>query len=124
METWNPWHGCRKISLGCLNCYVYRRHVEFGKDSIIIARISSFDLPVKAGVIRAEDLGFTSDMRNESLSGRRTAPGSLLCCKEDRYLDERCVTGIYSEERESNARYRTDQFPIRWEVSICEKNII
>lgn len=47
MATWNPWHGCRKISLGCLNCYVYRRDVEFGKDSIFIARTSSFDLPVK-----------------------------------------------------------------------------
>ena len=47
MAIWNPWHGCRKISPGCLNCYVYRRDAEFGKDSSIIARISSFDLPVK-----------------------------------------------------------------------------
>ena len=30
-----------------MNCYVYRRDAEFGKDSSIIARISSFDLPVK-----------------------------------------------------------------------------
>lgn len=47
MATWNPWHGCRKISPGCLNCYVYRRDAEFGKDSSIIARTSRFDLPVK-----------------------------------------------------------------------------
>ena len=47
MATWNPWHGCRKVSSGCLNCYVYRRDAEFGKDSSIIARTSSFALPVK-----------------------------------------------------------------------------
>lgn len=47
MATWNPWHGCKKISPGCLNCYVYRRDAEFGKDSSIIARTSSFDLPVR-----------------------------------------------------------------------------
>ncbi|MBE6038714.1 MAG: DUF5131 family protein, partial [Anaerofustis stercorihominis] len=23
MSGWNPWHGCRKISDGCKNCYVY-----------------------------------------------------------------------------------------------------
>ena len=47
MATWNPWHGCKKISPGCLNCYVYRRDAEFGKYSNIIARTSSFDLPVR-----------------------------------------------------------------------------
>ncbi len=24
MANWNPWHGCRKYSEGCQNCYVYR----------------------------------------------------------------------------------------------------
>ena len=22
-DIWNPWHGCRKCSEGCLNCYMY-----------------------------------------------------------------------------------------------------
>ncbi|MFR1499226.1 MAG: DUF5131 family protein, partial [Monoglobus pectinilyticus] len=22
--TWNPWHGCHKISAGCANCYMFR----------------------------------------------------------------------------------------------------
>ena len=22
-DIWNPWHGCKKISEGCLNCYMY-----------------------------------------------------------------------------------------------------
>ena len=33
MAIWNPWHGCKKISSGCENCYVYRRDMQFGKDS-------------------------------------------------------------------------------------------
>ena len=48
MATWNPWHGCRKVSPGCLNCYVYRRDAEVGKDSSFIARTSSFDSAGKA----------------------------------------------------------------------------
>lgn len=47
MSNWNPWHGCHKISTGCLNCYVYRRDAQFGKDSSIVARTGDFDLPVK-----------------------------------------------------------------------------
>lgn len=47
MPIWNPWHGCKKISPGCLNCYVYRRDAEFGKDSSIITKTASFQLPVK-----------------------------------------------------------------------------
>lgn len=37
----------QKISTGCMNCYVYRRDAEFGKDSSIVTRTASFDLPVK-----------------------------------------------------------------------------
>lgn len=21
---WNPWHGCKKVSPGCKNCFVYK----------------------------------------------------------------------------------------------------
>ena len=31
--SWNPWHGCRKISEGCRNCYVYRQDSRHDKDS-------------------------------------------------------------------------------------------
>ncbi len=47
MTTWNPWHGCTKISAGCRNCYMYRRDAEFGKDSSIVTRTASFSLPLK-----------------------------------------------------------------------------
>lgn len=47
MAIWNPWHGCRKITPGCENCYVYRRDAEFGKDASIVSKTASFDMPVK-----------------------------------------------------------------------------
>lgn len=47
MAIWNPWHGCKKISEGCLNCYVYRRDAEFGKDSSAAHRTANFNLPLK-----------------------------------------------------------------------------
>ncbi|MDO4327596.1 MAG: DUF5131 family protein [bacterium] len=47
MAIWNPWHGCHKISPGCLNCYVYRRDAEFGKDSGIVTKTAAFDLPLR-----------------------------------------------------------------------------
>ena len=47
MAIWNPWHGCHKISPGCLNCYVYRRDSSFGKDSSLVQKTGEFDLPVR-----------------------------------------------------------------------------
>ena len=47
MAIWNPWHGCKKISSGCENCYVYRRDMQFGKDSSIVTKTLDFNLPVR-----------------------------------------------------------------------------
>ena len=47
MEIWNPWHGCHKISEGCLNCYMFRRDAMYDKDSNIVTKTSTFDAPVK-----------------------------------------------------------------------------
>lgn len=47
MPVWNPWHGCHKISTGCQNCYVYRIDSRYGKDSSIVTKTSSYDLPLK-----------------------------------------------------------------------------
>lgn len=44
---WNPWHGCHKLSAGCLNCYVYRRDSSFQKDSSIVSKNKDFDLPLR-----------------------------------------------------------------------------
>lgn len=45
--TWNPWHGCDKISPGCANCYVYRRDASVDKDSRVVTKNAAFDLPVR-----------------------------------------------------------------------------
>lgn len=47
MSTWNPWHGCHKISAGCKNCYVYRQDSKFEKDSSKVFKTQNFDLPIK-----------------------------------------------------------------------------
>lgn len=30
-KTWNPWHGCTKVSPGCAHCYMYREKARYGK---------------------------------------------------------------------------------------------
>jgi len=46
-KTWNPWHGCRKLSEGCRHCYVYRRDAKYDIDSTIVRKTKNFDLPVQ-----------------------------------------------------------------------------
>lgn len=45
--TWNPWHGCHKISAGCAHCYVYRMDERHGRDSASVYKTHDFDLPVR-----------------------------------------------------------------------------
>ena len=47
MAIWNPWHGCRKISPGCANCYVYRRDESIGKDASVVSKTGDYALPLK-----------------------------------------------------------------------------
>lgn len=44
---WNMWHGCRKISEGCRNCYVYRQDSKWEKESSEVTKTRQFDLPVR-----------------------------------------------------------------------------
>lgn len=44
---WNLWHGCHKKSEGCQHCYVYCRDAEFGKDSNVVTKTASFNLPIR-----------------------------------------------------------------------------
>lgn len=45
--TWNPWHGCKKLSEGCANCYVYRSDARYERDSTIVTKTSNFNLPIR-----------------------------------------------------------------------------
>ena len=45
--SWNLWHGCHKKSEGCKNCYVYRRDESIGKDSNVVYKTKSFNMPIQ-----------------------------------------------------------------------------
>jgi protein gp37 len=51
IRSWNPWHGCTRVSPGCLHCYVYRRDEAFGSPgaSSLCRRTADFGLPVRRG---------------------------------------------------------------------------
>ena len=46
-KIWNPWHGCHKLSAGCLHCYVYRGDARRNIDSSVITQTQNFDLPLQ-----------------------------------------------------------------------------
>ena len=46
-ETWNPWHGCKRISSGCLSCPVYQKDYRYGRNPSLVFRTKAFDLPVQ-----------------------------------------------------------------------------
>lgn len=48
-QFWNLWHGCRKYSAGCKNCYVYRRDGKYDIDSTKVRKTKNFSLPVVRG---------------------------------------------------------------------------
>ncbi len=45
--SWNPWHGCRRVSEGCRNCYVYRIDGAHGRESSTVTLNSDFLLPLR-----------------------------------------------------------------------------
>lgn len=47
-HTWNPWHGCIKISPGCKNCYMYREKEHYGQNPFVVMRSrTTFRDPLK-----------------------------------------------------------------------------
>jgi protein gp37 len=47
--TWNPWHGCSKVSPGCTFCYMYRDKRRYGQDPMKVVRSkdATFYVPFK-----------------------------------------------------------------------------
>lgn len=46
--TWNPWHGCVKVSPGCKYCYMYRDKEKYGQDPMKVVRSKgNFKDPLK-----------------------------------------------------------------------------
>jgi protein gp37 len=47
-RTWNPWHGCLKVSPGCKLCYMYREKKQYGQNPMLIQRSKTkFNEPLK-----------------------------------------------------------------------------
>lgn len=47
-STWNPWHGCHKVSPGCKNCYMYREKARYGQEPNVVVRSkTTFHAPLK-----------------------------------------------------------------------------
>ncbi len=40
-STWNPWHGCKKVSAGCKYCYMFRDKERYKQDPTVVLRSKS-----------------------------------------------------------------------------------
>jgi protein gp37 len=46
--TWNPWHGCHKISAGCKNCYMFTEKRRYGQDpNVVVKSKTTFGAPLR-----------------------------------------------------------------------------
>lgn len=45
--SYNPWHGCHKISAGCVNCYMFRGDKRFDRDANTVRKTQAFSLPIQ-----------------------------------------------------------------------------
>jgi protein gp37 len=46
--TWNPWHGCTKVSPGCAHCYMFRDKTRYGQNPELVVRSkTTFNDPLK-----------------------------------------------------------------------------
>ena len=104
-ETWNLWHGCHKKSEGCQHCYVFRRDAEFEKDSNIVTKTASFNLPI----------------RRDRQGNWKVPSGSLMwtCFTSDFFIEE---ADAWREDAWLMIQRRSDLhfFMIRHKSIICE----
>lgn len=90
-NIWNPWHGCKKYSDGCKNCYVYRRDNSIGKDPEKVEKTLAFDKPLKKDrngdyKIKAGTLVYlcmTSDFFIEKADGWRDEIWEIIKKRQD-----------------------------------------
>lgn len=91
-DIWNPWHGCRKCSPGCDNCYMYYLDKKHDVDSAIIAKTKTgFNYPMK----RCRDKSF------------KVKSGEILrvCMTSDFFIEE---ADIWRPEAWEMMKIRTD----------------
>lgn len=44
--VWNLWHGCKKYTEGCVNCYVYRGDEKYNRNPEEVKKTNNFYLPL------------------------------------------------------------------------------
>lgn len=74
-DIWNPWHGCKKCSEGCENCYMYFLDAQRGKNGSDIYRTKS---------------GFNYPLSKDRHGRYKVQSGEQLrvCMTSDFFLDE------------------------------------
>lgn len=86
-HTWNPWQGCHKVSLGCLNCYMYRDKKRYGQDpeTVVLSKAPTFyspnrwKEPARVFVCSWSDF-FIKDV--DSMRGVRSAAWDIMRCNQ------------------------------------------
>ena len=74
-DIWNPWHGCKKCSEGCQNCYMYFLDAQRGKDG---------------GEIYRTKAGFRYPLSKDREGHYKVKSGEMLrvCMTSDFFLEE------------------------------------
>ncbi|MCR5084001.1 MAG: phage Gp37/Gp68 family protein [Succinivibrionaceae bacterium] len=74
-DTWNPWHGCRKVSEGCRNCYMFFLDRLRERDGADIYRTKA---------------GFRYPLARDRQGNYKVRPGETLrvCMTSDFFLEE------------------------------------
>ncbi len=74
-DIWNPWHGCKKCSEGCMNCYMFFLDEQRGKNGADIYRTKS---------------GFRYPLSKDKLGRYKIQSGEQLrvCMTSDFFLEE------------------------------------
>ena len=47
MSIWNPWHGCTRLSRACAGCIVFQTDAAYGRNTTLVRKTKTFDLPIK-----------------------------------------------------------------------------
>lgn len=74
-DIWNPWHGCRKASEGCANCYMFTMDRWRGLDG---------------SVVRRNKVGFRYPLARSRDGSLKVRPGELIrvCMTSDFFVEE------------------------------------
>ena len=91
-DIWNPWHGCKKCSEGCQNCYMYFLDEQRGKSGADIYRTKA---------------GFRYPLSKDRYGRYKVQGGEMLrvCMTSDFFLEE---ADAWRDEAWSIIRQRPD----------------